>query len=118
MYDALGVEEFTAWLGGFCNEGVCVWKRAGKGQVKDWEKVGGRVEDVGGVGKKGGERGVVGRKAEGRGGGTEGGETAEEMVLVVRKEVEAWMVQRWCEENSVCVVSREKKSGGARKGLY
>lgn len=110
MYDAIGVEEFTGWLVGFRDEGVCFWKRAGKGQVRAWEKAGGVVVELGGLDS-------VGSGSKGGGGG--GGDD-EEMVLAVRKEVETWMVQRWCEERSVCVVSREKKagSGGARRGLY
>lgn len=110
MYDAIGVEEFTGWLVGFRDEGVCFWKRAGKGQVRAWEKAGGVVVELGGLDS-------VGSGSKGGGGG--GGDD-EEMVLAVRKEVETWMVQRWCEEMSVCVVSREKKagSGGARRGLY
>ena len=36
---------------------------------------------------------------------------------VVRDEVKAWMVQKWCEENSVCCLWREGLRGGV-KGRY
>jgi hypothetical protein len=36
---------------------------------------------------------------------------------VVRDEVKAWMVQKWCEENSVCCLWREGLRGGV-KGNY
>lgn len=43
-------------------------------------------------------------------------------VLAVRKDLETWMVRRWCEEMGICVITRANKAGGARhplrKGLF
>ncbi|KAF2439885.1 hypothetical protein P171DRAFT_476298 [Karstenula rhodostoma CBS 690.94] len=93
MYDAIVVEDFTAFLN--THDHVRTYKRATQKQVKAWNK------DLKAKGKE--EMKVV----EGEG-----------MVLAVEKEIEAYMVQKWCEEMSVCCVFRERKNGGARKGLY
>jgi hypothetical protein len=48
-----------------------------------------------------------------------GNESAEQdMVDAVQTELETWMVQRWCQEYSVCCVNREKMPWGGRKNVY
>ncbi|KAF2177084.1 hypothetical protein K469DRAFT_742694 [Zopfia rhizophila CBS 207.26] len=42
----------------------------------------------------------------------------EEMVDVVYKELETWMVQGWCQEMSICCVEKEKKRSWRGKGMY
>jgi hypothetical protein len=93
MYDAIVAEDFTAFLN--THDHMRTYKRATQKQVKAWNKD---------LKTKGEEEMKVG---EGEG-----------MVLAVEKDIEAWMVQKWCEEMSVCCVFKEKKNGGARKGLY
>lgn len=115
LYDPIVVEAFTGWINGHperVERGVCVWRRARAGEGRAWERYvrqgdAGDQEEEGEVG--GGE--VGGKEGEGDG-------DAAEMVQAVRKDVEAWMVKRWCEERGVCAVSREGKKGGARRGLY
>lgn len=93
MYDAIVAEDFTAFLN--THDQMRTYKRATQKQVKAWNK------EL----KRKGEQEM--KTADGDG-----------MVLAVEKEVEAWMVQKWCEEMSVCCVVKDKKNGGARKGLY
>ncbi|KAL1596581.1 5'-flap endonuclease [Paraconiothyrium brasiliense] len=93
MYDAIVAEDLTAFLN--THDQIRTYKRATQKQSKAWNKD---------LRAKGEEEMKV---AEGDG-----------MVLAVEKEIEAWMVQKWGEEMSVCCVSRERKNGGARKGLY
>ncbi|OAG02303.1 uncharacterized protein CC84DRAFT_1262262 [Paraphaeosphaeria sporulosa] len=93
MYDAIVAEDFTAFLN--THDHIHTYKRATQKQIKAWNKeLRARREE---------EMKVV----EGEG-----------MVLAVEKEIEAYMVQKWCEEMSVCCVFKERKNGGARKGLY
>ncbi|KAF9732584.1 hypothetical protein PMIN03_009283 [Paraphaeosphaeria minitans] len=93
MYDAIVAEDFTAFLN--TQSHIRTYKRATQKQIKAWNKeLKARREE---------EMKVV----EGEG-----------MVLAVEKEMEAYLVQKWCEEMSVCCVFKERKNGGARKGLY
>lgn len=93
MYDAIVAEDFTAFLN--THDHIRTYKRATQKQIKAWNKE---------LKARGEEEMKVG---EGEG-----------MVLAVEKEIEAYMVQKWCEETSVCCVFKERKNGGARKGLY
>lgn len=96
MYDAIVVEDFTSFLNAQpVRHGIHTYKKATQKQIKAHNKA---------AREQGGDEVKV---AEG---------SAE--VLAVRKDVEAFMVQKWCEDMSVCCVSGEKKSSGARKGLY
>ncbi|XP_014557444.1 hypothetical protein COCVIDRAFT_97231 [Bipolaris victoriae FI3] len=95
MYDPIVLEDFTSYL----NErtSIRVFKKATQKQVKAWNqqrKVNGEPIPVA---EKGGE----------------------EEVLAVTKELEAQMVQSWCESLSICCVWGEGRGkSGARKGLY
>jgi hypothetical protein len=93
MYDAIVAEDFTAFLN--THDHMRTFKRATQKQIKAWNKH---------LKTKGAEEMKV--------------DEGEGMVLAVEKEIEAWMVQKWCEEMSVCCVFKERKNGGARKGLY
>ncbi|KAJ4351889.1 5'-flap endonuclease [Didymosphaeria variabile] len=93
MYDAIVAEDLASFLN--THSQIRTYKRATQKQSKAWNK------DL----KAKGEEEM--KVAEGDG-----------MVLAVEKEVESWMVQKWSEEMSVCCVSKERKNGGARKGLY
>ncbi|OCK75660.1 hypothetical protein K432DRAFT_429264 [Lepidopterella palustris CBS 459.81] len=92
MYDPIVLEDFTAWLN---EQGLYVLGKApvvkGKRKGKWKKRVG--MEGVGGGEEAGGE------------------------VQVVRKNLEVWMVQDWCQEKSVCCLSREEK-GWSGKGRY
>lgn len=94
LYDPIVLEDLAAWLNG---QGVCTefervrakTKGKGRGKTKKGEKKG-EVEEV---------------------------QQEVEELEVVRGEVGAWMVQRWCEENGVCCLWREGLRGGV-KGRY
>ena len=106
MYDVVVLEDFTAFLNQ--RPGLRTWKKATQKQVKAWNKH---------LGSLGEEKLVVGNDGEeGRSDGTAADATAGDerrMVLAVEKDLEAWMVQKWCERMSVCCVLREKQRGGA-----
>lgn len=91
MYDPIVLEDFTAHLNAQTN--VRAWKRATKAQIKSWNN---EMKKIGG----------------------EGAGCGENEVLVVERELEAWMVREWCESLGVCCVFGERKQGGARKGFY
>ncbi|EUC45142.1 hypothetical protein COCMIDRAFT_37104 [Bipolaris oryzae ATCC 44560] len=95
MYDPIVLEDFTSYLND--RTSIRVFKKATQKQVKAWnqqQRVNG--EPILAV-EKGGE----------------------EDVLAVTKELEALMVQSWCESLSICCVWGEGRGkSGARKGLY
>jgi hypothetical protein len=93
MYDAIILEDFTAFLNTTLR--LRTWKKATLKQAKAWNK---HLKDTGEQKLE-----VIAEKEE---------------VLAVEKELEVWMVQKWCEEMSVCCIVKEKQKGGARKGLY
>ncbi|ORY13946.1 hypothetical protein BCR34DRAFT_561293 [Clohesyomyces aquaticus] len=115
LYDPIILEDFTAWVN--TQARIRIWRRAAQKQIKAWEKV---IKKGGGVVERrwgfcGGDSGGVGLELEAELGDVLAGE----MIKVVEKEVEGWMLQRWCEEMSVCCVQRESRGrGGVRKGLY
>jgi hypothetical protein len=94
MYDPIVLEDFTAYLNAVTD--VRTWRRSAKYQTKAYNK---EMKAVGGE-----ELGVI------EGGGS---------VLAVKKELEAWQVQAWCESMSICCIHGEGRGkGGARKGFY
>lgn len=102
MYDPIVLEDFTLYLN--THTSIRTNKRATNKQIKLWNKaqkiVGGEVFEV----KEGWREEVDGD---------------DEVVYVVEKILEAWMVQAWCQELSICCVYREsRRPGGIRKGLY
>ncbi|KAF1979033.1 hypothetical protein BU23DRAFT_595501 [Bimuria novae-zelandiae CBS 107.79] len=99
MYDPIVVEDFTTFLN--THEQIHAYQKATQKQVKVWNKELKRRREE--------EDSVEGSAETVEGDGC---------VLAVRKEVEVGMVQKWCEEMSVCCVSRGKKGGGVKKGLY
>jgi len=47
------------------------------------------------------------------------GEKGEELINVVEKEIEVWMIREWCQEMSVCGISKIRGGrSGMGKGLY
>ncbi|CAI6337887.1 unnamed protein product [Periconia digitata] len=99
MYDPLPLEEFTTFLN--THQRCRTYKKATIKQVKAWEKL---------------------LKSKGENVDSPDIDVEDEhMVKAVEKELESWMVQKWCEESSVCCFSTKEKgknSGGARRGLY
>jgi hypothetical protein len=94
MYDPIVVEDFTAYLA--TNTSIRIFRRATKLQIKAWNK---KMKATGGQ--------VL----------VEPGH--DEYVLAVKKELESWMVQGWCQEQSVCCISKGGRSrGGFGKCLY
>lgn len=90
MYDPIILEDFTAFIN--TQTTIRTYKRATQKQAKAWN------EEL----KKNGESKL------------QAGE-----VFAVEKELETWMVQKWCEEMSVCCVMKEGRGrGGVRGGLY
>lgn len=92
MYDAIVLEDFTAFLNSHAS--VRTYKRATQKQARAWNKE---------------------RKAKGE--PIMKAEKGDGMVLAVEKEVEGWMVRGWCEEHSVCCVQREGKGRGKGGGV-
>ncbi|KAL6704478.1 5'-flap endonuclease [Coniothyrium glycines] len=94
MYDPIVLEEFTAYLNS--NTTIRAYKRATQKQIKA------RNQEL----KLAGEPIMTVEQS-----GNE--------VLVVKKELEAYMVQGWCESMSICCIWGEGRGkGGARRGLY
>ena len=94
MYDPIVLEDFTAYLN--VNTTIRVYKKATQKQTKAWNQ----------------ERKVAGEPI------MTVGQSGED-VLAVKKELETYMVQGWCESMSVCCIWGEGRGkGGARKGLY
>jgi hypothetical protein len=94
MYDPIVLEDFTAYLN--AETDVRSWRRATKIQTKAYNK------EMKAIGED--EIGVI------EGGGN---------VLAVKKELEAWQVQAWCESMSICCIWGEGRGkGGVRKGFY
>jgi hypothetical protein len=94
MYDPIVLEEFTRYLN--ANTDIRTWKRATKIQTKAWNKQ---------LKANGDDEVFV----------FDGGEE----VLAVKKELETWQVQAWCESMSVCCIWGEGRGkGGVRKGFY
>jgi hypothetical protein len=87
LYDPIVLEDLTAWLNG---QGVRVETRKVKAKAK---KKGKKKLDV---------------------------EVAMETVVedveyeLVREELKPWMVQKWCEEKSICCLWREGLRGGVK----
>ncbi|PSN64976.1 hypothetical protein BS50DRAFT_611200 [Corynespora cassiicola Philippines] len=95
MYDPIVLEDFTSYLN--ASTAICTYKKATQKQIKAWNK----------VLKSRGEKLL---KIE---------DGVEDEVLVVEKELETGMVQGWCQEMSICCVSKEGKGrSGVRKQLY
>jgi hypothetical protein len=92
MYDPIVLEDFTAYLNS--HTGIRTYRKATQKQVKTWN-----------AGLK--TRGEAAISFE-----------SEEEVLAVERELEAGMVQSWCESLSVCCIWKEGRKSGARKGLY
>jgi hypothetical protein len=95
MYDPIVLEEFTSYLN--TNTDVRTWRRATKIQTKAWNKQ---------LKVTGAEEVFV----------FDGGDE----MLAVKKELEAWQVQAWCESMSVCCIWSKEGRGksGVRKGFY
>jgi hypothetical protein len=92
MYDPIVLEDFTAYLN--FHTDIRTYRKATQKQVKAWNA----------EMKK---RGEAAMSVE------DDGE-----VLAVERELEAGMVQSWCESLSVCCIWKEGRKSGARKGLY
>lgn len=94
MYDPIVVEDLTAYLA--AHTSIRTYRRATKVQIKAWnKKLKAEKRDIFQVDEKG------------------------DQVLAVEKEVESWMVQYWCQEHSICCISKEGRSkGGYGKALY
>jgi hypothetical protein len=112
LYDAIVLEDLTSFLAHHTS--VRAFKRATQKQTKAWNKVlavrGEKgLPEVGlGIGAKMGEVVGTGGKAE-----------MVELINVVEKEVEVWMVKEWCQEMSVCGISKVRGGRtGMGKGLY
>ncbi|KAJ4299969.1 5'-flap endonuclease [Kalmusia sp. IMI 367209] len=93
MYDAIVIEDLSAWLSAY--EEIRMYRKATQKQIKAWNKE---------LKNQGAEMLAV---EEGKG-----------EVLAVKKEVESWMIKKWCEEMSVCCISKEGRKSGVIKGLY
>ncbi|OAL57447.1 hypothetical protein IQ07DRAFT_36093 [Pyrenochaeta sp. DS3sAY3a] len=94
MYHPIVLEDFTSYLNTISD--IHAYKRATQKQIKAWNQ-------------------DLKRRALPILSTTEGSEE----VLVVRKELEPYMVQGWCESMSICCIWGEGRGkGGARKGLY
>jgi hypothetical protein len=94
MYDPIVLEDFTSYLN--ANTSIRTYKRATQKQIKAWNK-----------------------KMKANGGDITGVDEVEGLVGAVQKELEVYMVQAWCQEMSICCMSRDGKGrGGVRRGLY
>ena len=104
LYDAIVVEDFAAFLSKETR--VRTYKRATQKQIKTWNKV---------LTVKGEE----GLPEVGLGIAAKVGEKGEELINVVEKEIEVWMIREWCQEMSVCGISKIRGGrSGMGKGLY
>ncbi|KAF2795731.1 hypothetical protein K505DRAFT_323864 [Melanomma pulvis-pyrius CBS 109.77] len=96
LYDAIVLEEFTAFLNKHTR--IRAYRRATLKQVKAWNKT---------------------LKKEGREVLGEVDKDDESKINVVEKELETWMVQGWCQEMSVCCISKVRSGrSGMGKGSY
>ncbi|KAI7204543.1 hypothetical protein D0869_00122 [Hortaea werneckii] len=86
LYDPIVLEDLTAWLN---------------------EKAGIRIPVLRKVAKKQ-------QLARGKNGEKKDEESEEQEVEVNDEEVKAWMVQKWCEERSICCLWKEGLRGGVR----
>jgi hypothetical protein len=95
MYDPIVLEEFTGYLN--TNTNIRTWRRATKIQTKAWNK---QLKTIGA------EEVFVFDGAD--------------EILAVKKELETWQVQAWCESMSVCCIWSKEGRGksGVRKGFY
>lgn len=93
MYDPIVLEDLTSHLN--TSTRIRSWRRATKAQTKAWNKE---------MKKTGGPEAFV--------------RDAEDEVLAIERDLEAWMVREWCESLSVCCIYGDRKTGGARKGYY
>ncbi|KAH7377409.1 hypothetical protein BKA66DRAFT_513694 [Pyrenochaeta sp. MPI-SDFR-AT-0127] len=94
MYDPIIIEDFTSYLN--THTSIRTFKRATQKQIKSWNQV---LKTNGDAALSVDESG--------------------EEVLAIRKELEAYMVQGWCESLGVCCIWGEGRGkGGVRKGLY
>lgn len=85
MYDPIVLEDFTAWLN---TQGLRVPGKASAVKARRKE-----------MGTK-----IV----------KESKDKVVDIAQVIQKELEAWMVQKWCEEKSVCCLWREGLRGGVK----
>ncbi|KAF2010562.1 hypothetical protein BU24DRAFT_427682 [Aaosphaeria arxii CBS 175.79] len=94
MYDPIIAEDLTEYFN--TSTSIRVWRRATQKQIKSFNK----------QRKLQKEKPLV-------------VENEEDHALAVEKELEPWMVQRWCQEMSICCINREGKGrGGARKSHF
>jgi hypothetical protein len=104
LFDAIVLEDFTAFLGKATR--VRAYKRATQKQIKAWNK----LLTL---------RGEKGLPEVGLGIAAKVGEKGEELINVVEKEIEVWMVKEWCQEMSVCGITKIRVGrSGMGKGLY
>ncbi|KAK3075972.1 5'-flap endonuclease [Teratosphaeriaceae sp. CCFEE 6253] len=111
LYDPIVLEDLMAWLNA---QGLRVAvqrsqpKKGGKGSGKKQ----GAQDGAEGVQPS---ESVKGRKNKGAGASAvaEGG-LSEQNHEVVQEELQPWMVQKWCEEKSVCCLWKEGLRGGVR----
>jgi hypothetical protein len=107
LYDPIVLEDLTAWLNG---RGLMIEVRRvdkgkkKKGKEKEKEKTKMKTREI--------EKEKMEGDDEAPDGDGEVGE--EDEVEVVREELKPWMVQKWCEENSVCCLWREGLRGGVK----
>lgn len=100
MYDPIVLEDFTSYLN--ASTSIRVFKKATQKQIKAWNQ----------------QRKVNGEPALAVDKGEDGKGDGEE-VLAVEKELEAYMIQGWCESLSVCCIWGEGRGkSGVRKGFY
>lgn len=90
LYDPIVLEDLTAWLNA---EGVCIKSTRPK-----------LVKKIKGKGKQ----------KESQAAENEGAGEMEIEMEVCREELKPWMVQKWCEENSVCCLWKGGLRGGVR----
>ncbi|KAK3047080.1 5'-flap endonuclease [Extremus antarcticus] len=94
LYDPIVLEDITGWLNG---QGVEVGVRKKKPRVK-----------------KKGRKKKGGAEAEAPVGDQDGDVVMEEEYEIVREPLQPWMVQKWCEEMSVCCLWKGGLRGGVR----
>lgn len=94
MYDPIILEDLTSYLN--THTSIRIYKKATQKQIKSWNQMlKANGDAILSVSESGGE------------------------VLAIEKDLEAFMVQGWCESMSVCCIWGEGRGkGGVRKGLY
>ncbi|KAF2469070.1 uncharacterized protein BDR25DRAFT_394477 [Lindgomyces ingoldianus] len=109
LYDPIILEDFTAFLN--TQTPIRVYHKASQKQLREWKAVlkarGERIETRGGLNSFGGCD--MGEMVD-----DDGEEFGLEIVPVVEKEVEDWMVQKWCEELSICSLLKMVIGGSER----